>query len=81
VGTLTEIDDYLRLLYAKVGDAYCYNCGLPIRAQSVEGIMEQIYETHTDEKIYILQEIGNYDTLKEFQKFIKRNRTRMDRSE
>lgn len=81
VGTLTEIDDYLRLLYAKVGDAYCYNCGLPIRAQSVEGIMEQIYAKYTDEKIYILQEIGNYDTLKEFQKFIKRNRTRMDRSE
>ena len=81
VGTLTEIDDYLRLLYAKVWDAYCYSCGEPIRAQSVEGIMKQIYDQHREEKIYILQEIGNYDSLKEFQKFIKRNRTRMDRSE
>jgi excinuclease UvrABC ATPase subunit len=81
VGTLTEIDDYLRLLYAKVWDAYCYSCGEPIRAQSVEGIMKQIYDQHRDEKIYILQEIGNYDNLKEFQKFIKRNRARMDRSE
>ncbi len=81
VGTLTEIDDYLRLLYAKVWDAYCYSCGEPIRAQSVEGIMKQIYDQHREEKIYILQEIGNYDNLKEFQKFIKRNRTRMDRSE
>ena len=43
--------------------------------------MKQIYDQHRDEKIYILQEIGNYDSLKEFQKFIKRNRTRMDRSE
>jgi excinuclease ABC subunit A len=81
VGTLTEIDDYLRLLYAKVWDAYCYSCGEPIRAQSVEWIMKQIYDQHRDAKIYILQEIGNYDSLKEFQKFVKRNRTRMDRSE
>lgn len=81
VGTLTEIDDYLRLLYAKVGDAYCYNCGEPIRAQSVEWIMKQIYTQHLNEKIYILQEIWNYDNLKEFQKFVKRNRTRMDRDE
>src|SRR5882762_10256418 len=33
VGTVTEIYDYFRLLFARVGDAHCYNCGRPVSAQ------------------------------------------------
>jgi excinuclease ABC subunit A len=42
VGTITEIYDYLRLLYASVGVPHCPNCGLPIRRQSAEQIAQQI---------------------------------------
>src|SRR5437588_747305 len=42
VGTITEIYDYLRLLYASVGQPHCPNCGLPITRQSAEQIVAQI---------------------------------------
>ncbi len=42
VATVTEIYDYLRLLYARVGKAYCYNCGRPIEKQSVQQIVDQV---------------------------------------
>ena len=42
VGTITEIYDYLRVLFARVGQGYCYESGLPIRAQSTEQILENI---------------------------------------
>src|ERR671936_49648 len=42
VGTVTEIYDYLRLLYARIGQPHCYNCGRPIAAQSAEQIIDQI---------------------------------------
>src|SRR6202789_624584 len=41
VGTITEIYDYLRLLYASVGVPHCPNCGQPIRRQSPEQIAQQ----------------------------------------
>ncbi len=44
VGTVTEINDYLRLLYARVGTPYCVNGHGKISAQSVEEIVEQILE-------------------------------------
>lgn len=42
VGTVTEIYDYLRLLYARAGIPHCPVCGKPIRRQTVESILEQI---------------------------------------
>jgi len=42
VGTITEIYDYLRLLYASVGQPHCPNCGLPITRQTAEQIIENI---------------------------------------
>jgi excinuclease ABC subunit A len=42
VGTVTEIYDYLRLLWARIGHPHCYNCGLPIAAQSAEQIVDQV---------------------------------------
>src|SRR5213083_1595485 len=42
VGTVTEIYDYLRLLWARVGHPHCPNCGRPIAAQSAEQIIDQV---------------------------------------
>jgi excinuclease ABC subunit A len=42
VGTVTEIYDYLRLLWARVGKPHCFNCGRAIAAQSAEQIIDQI---------------------------------------
>ena len=50
VGTITEIYDYLRLLYAKVGQPNCPNCGQKIAAQSVDQIAQQIIE-HIDQQV------------------------------
>src|SRR6201987_5027203 len=42
VGTVTEIYDYLRLLYARVGQPHCPKCGKPISGQSAEQIVDQV---------------------------------------
>ena len=47
VGTITEIYDYLRLLYASVGQPHCPNCGLPISRQTLDQIVAQIVSQAT----------------------------------
>ena len=42
VGTITEIYDYLRVLYARIGEPYCYQCGQKIASQSVQEIVDQL---------------------------------------
>jgi excinuclease ABC subunit A len=42
VGTVTEIYDYLRLLYARVGKPHCHNCGRPVAAQTISQITDQV---------------------------------------
>ncbi|MCT1226834.1 excinuclease ABC subunit UvrA [Lactococcus lactis] len=54
VGTVTEINDYLRLLYARVGTPYCVNGHGKISAQSVEEIVEQILELPERTRLQIL---------------------------
>src|SRR5713226_5138150 len=44
VGTITEINDYLRVLYARVGKGHCPNCGLPVAAQTREQIVARVLE-------------------------------------
>jgi excinuclease ABC subunit A len=44
VGTVTEIYDYLRLLYARIGAVHCYNCGKRIASQTVQQIVDQILD-------------------------------------
>ena len=44
VGTVTEIYDYLRLLYARIGHPHCPNCGKPIQGQSLQQIVDQVLE-------------------------------------
>lgn len=57
VGTVTEIYDYLRLLYARVGDPHCYNCGRPVEKQSAEQIIDSIQANYQNQKISILAPI------------------------
>jgi excinuclease ABC subunit A len=54
VGTQTEIYDYLRLLFARIGKIYCYNCGDPIERQSSQEIIERIMQLPKGEDIQIL---------------------------
>ena len=53
VGTVTEIYDHLRLLWARVGKPHCHVCGKPISGQSVEQIVEQVLELPADTKFMV----------------------------
>src|SRR5687767_1112052 len=57
VGTVTEIYDYLRLLFANVGTPHCYNCGREIAAQSLERILDLVMLYPTDARINVLAPI------------------------
>ncbi len=54
VGTVTEIYDYFRLLFARIGVPYCYQCGKRITSQSVDQIVESIMTFKTGTKMQIL---------------------------
>lgn len=54
VGTVTEIYDYLRLLYARVGTPYCPNCGIKIEKQLIDQIVDDIMKLEQGTKIQIL---------------------------
>lgn len=54
VGTVTEIYDYLRLLYARIGIPHCYNCGKPISQQTSGQIVDNIYKEDEKTKVQVL---------------------------
>src|SRR6186713_662340 len=54
VGTVTEIYDYLRLLFASVGVPHCPNCGREITSQSLERIMDLVLQFPPDERVNVL---------------------------
>ena len=54
VGTVTEIYDYLRLLYARVGVPHCPKCGKRIKKQTVDEIVDQILEYKEGTKILVI---------------------------
>jgi len=57
VGTITEIYDYLRVLYASIGIPHCPNCGLEISRQSTQQILQQVMELRAQERVMILAPI------------------------
>ncbi len=59
VGTITEIYDYLRLLYARIGIPYCPTHRIPICSQSIEQMSEQILKLKNETKIKVLAPIIN----------------------
>lgn len=54
VGTVTEIYDYLRLLFARVGVPHCPQCGQPIRAQTVQNIVDRVLQLPEGARLLIL---------------------------
>ena len=54
VGTITEIYDYLRLLYASVGTPHCPNCGRPIARQTAEQIVQRIMQLGSGERVTVM---------------------------
>ncbi len=54
VGTITEIYDYFRLLFARIGQPHCYECHRPITRQSVDSILDQIEELPAGTRINVL---------------------------
>ena len=57
VGTVTEIYDYLRLLYARAGRPHCPNCGKPITQQSVDQMVDRIMQLPAGAKILIMAQL------------------------
>ena len=57
VGTITEIYDYLRVLYARIGKPYCPVCGRPISKQTVDQIVNQVLEMPQDTRFMVLSPI------------------------
>jgi excinuclease ABC subunit A len=58
VATVTEIYDYFRLLYARIGIPYCYNCGSRIENQSIDQILDQILAHKPGTKLMILSPVA-----------------------
>lgn len=80
VGTVTEIYDYLRLLFARAGDVHCYNCGEEIRQQTVDEIVDKIMAMPVGSKVMIISPVirgkkGEY--VKLFEDFKKSGYSRM----
>jgi len=68
VGTITEIYDFLRLLYAKIGEAYSYNTGEKMISYTAKEILELIYTLYYNKEIFILAPViksrkGHYKEL------------------
>ncbi len=68
VGTVTEIYDYLRLLYARIGHPHCPDCGNPITQQTVEQIVDQVLAMAEGTRFMVLAPVvrrrkGEYDKL------------------
>ena len=58
VGTVTEIYDYLRLLYARIGKVFCYGCGRQITSQTVQHIVDQVQAIPISKKVMILSPVA-----------------------
>src|SRR5204862_767510 len=54
VGTVTEIYDYLRLLWARIGKPFCANCGEPIQGQSLEQITDRVMTLEAGARLMVL---------------------------
>ena len=83
VATVTEVQDYLRLLYSRLGTPFCPHCDIPIQSQTVDQIVEQILANDKQSEIQLLAPIvrgrkGEYR--KELEEFLKKgfSRARID---
>ena len=74
VGTITEIYDYLRVLYASIGIPHCPTCGLEISRQTTQQILQQVMELRAQERVMILAPIVRHrkgEFKKELEKLVR----------
>ncbi len=84
VGTITEVYDYLRILYARLGERHCPNCGRPVGTQTADEIVDKVLSLPEGTKLYIMAPIERtgqekYDTLWEEIRRAGYTRMRVDR--
>jgi len=75
IGTITEIYDYLRLLFSKVATPHCYSCGQILEKQRIDEIVNKLFQNLNNQKIHILAPVvrgkkGNFTEI--LDKFFKR---------
>lgn len=80
VGTVTEIYDYLRLLFARIGKQYCTECNIPVEKMNLDQISDEIIQRYKDKSIIILSPLvqgrkGHYREL--FETLMKQGFTRV----
>ncbi len=80
VGTITEIYDYLRVLFARIGVQYCYRCGKEVGKGDAAGMVRQILELPTDTRLMLLSPVvenrkGEFRDL--FERLVKDGYTRV----
>lgn len=68
VGTVTEIYDYLRILFARLGTSHCPDCDVPIGTQTADEIVDKVMDVETGTRLYLLAPVQvavgqDYDTL------------------
>ena len=68
VGTITEVYDYLRVLFARIGHPHCYNCGRPIGRQTPDQIVDQVLQLPEGTRFQVLAPVirgrkGEYEKL------------------
>ena len=61
VGTVTEIHDYLRILFARLGHPYCPKCGMPIGTQTADEIVEKVLHLPEGTKVYVMAPVERRD--------------------
>ena len=80
VGTVTEIYDYLRLLFARIGVPHCYKCGKPIRSQSIDAMLETILGWPSGERLTIMAPLARGkkgEFVKELKRLLKEGYVRV----
>ncbi|MEW6170888.1 MAG: hypothetical protein AB1472_04965, partial [Candidatus Omnitrophota bacterium] len=83
VATQTEIYDYLRLLFSRIGKVFCYKCGRPVSRQTSQEIVEQILKLQKESKIEILAPLikgkkGKFDNIRKLVQKAGFTRIRVD---
>ncbi len=63
VGTVTEIHDYLRILFARLGQPHCPNCGVPVNPQTIDQIVETLLDRFEGERLYLMAPINPIEWL------------------
>jgi excinuclease ABC subunit A len=76
---LTEIDDYLRLLYAKVGKSYSYVTGKAMHTQTIDTIVADIFSRFGQSKIFLLKDSVILSEPDHLTEFVTKNRKKVDK--